>query len=114
VYRIGREAVANALKHAKPARLDIEILYASCGLSMRVSDDGCGIEPEIVQSGRQGHWGLSGMRERAMRIGAQLRVLSRVNGGTEVEVIVPGSLAFGRVRPDLNVSRTEIGEHTHT
>ena len=52
-------------------------------------DDGCGIDPEIVQAGRDGHWGLSGMRERAARIGASFKVRSRAAAGTEVELVVP-------------------------
>src|SRR5882724_9043847 len=59
-----------------------------------VRDNGCGIDPHVLNSGREGHWGLSGMRERAERIGARLRVLSRTDAGTEIELSVPSRMAF--------------------
>jgi signal transduction histidine kinase len=59
-----------------------------------VRDDGCGIEPQTLRDGRDGHWGLSGMRETAERIGAKLRLQSRPGEGTEVELIVPAEIAF--------------------
>lgn len=54
-------------------------------LRVVVSDDGCGIDSEVLRSGRDGHWSLSGMRERAERIGARLKVRSRPTAGTEIE-----------------------------
>jgi DNA-binding NarL/FixJ family response regulator len=55
---------------------------------MLVRDDGCGIDPAVLQAGRDGHWGLSGMRERAERIGAHLQVMSHASAGTEIELSV--------------------------
>ena len=63
-------------------------------LSLRVIDNGCGIDPEILRLGREGHWGLSGMRERANRIGARLKVFSTTSLGTAIELSVPGRIAF--------------------
>lgn len=57
-------------------------------------DDGCGIDAQILKAGRDGHFGLTGMRERAERMGARLQVFSRPSNGTEVELTVPGHLAF--------------------
>jgi signal transduction histidine kinase/ligand-binding sensor domain-containing protein len=96
VYRIGREALLNAFRHARAKKIEIELDYSSKGLRMLVRDDGSGIDPAILRSGRDGHWGLSGMRERADRIGARLRVFSRNSAGTEVELSVPGHSAFLR------------------
>jgi hypothetical protein len=53
----------------------------------------------VIESGRDGHWGLSGMRERAERIGARLKVMSRTGAGTEVELRVPGDIAFESISP---------------
>jgi signal transduction histidine kinase len=93
-YWIGREAIVNAYRHSEGRSIETQIEYAPNRLHLVVRDDGCGIDPELLESGRHGHWGLLGMRERAERIHARLRVLSRVRGGTEVELSVPGPLAF--------------------
>jgi len=94
VYRIGREAVVNAFRHSKATEIEVAVAYLRNHLRVVVHDNGSGIDPFILESGRDGHWGLSGMRERSERIGAQLRVKSKVGGGTEVELIVPGVAAF--------------------
>ncbi len=94
VYRIGREALANAFRHSGGDKVEIELDYSDRELRVLVRDNGRGIDPEVLKSGRDGHWGLSGMRERAGRIGAKIRVWSRDAGGTEVELTVPGHLAF--------------------
>lgn len=98
VYRIGREALLNAFRHSGARSIEVELAYASRELRMLVRDDGCGIDPGIVQSGADGHWGLTGMRERADRIGASFKVRSRAAAGTEVELIVPGRVAFEKAR----------------
>ena len=94
VYSIGREALVNAFRHSQANNIDVELEYAPSQLRVLVRDDGCGIDPQVLRSGRDGHWGLSGMRERAKRIGAKLRVLSRTQGGTEIELCVPSDIAF--------------------
>jgi signal transduction histidine kinase len=94
VYRIGREALVNAFRHAKPNTVEVEVEYASRYLRIMVRDDGCGIDPHVLNAGRQGHWGLPGMRERSERIGATLRLRSRIGAGTEVELTVPSAVAF--------------------
>jgi nitrate/nitrite-specific signal transduction histidine kinase len=63
---------------------------------LRIRDDGQGIEPQILDTGeRRGHWGLPGMRERAERIGARLDIWSRASAGTEIDLSVPGPVAYG-------------------
>lgn len=94
VYRIGREALINAFRHAKAKSIRVEVEYSDKHLRVFVSDDGEGIDSQVLRSGREGHWGLSGMRERAERIGARLKVRSRATAGTEVELSVPGHIAF--------------------
>ncbi len=66
---------------------------------MLVRDDGRGIDPQVVRSGTDGHWGLTGMRERADSIGASFKVRSRAAAGTEVELTVPGNVAFDGAAP---------------
>ncbi|HET6975928.1 MAG TPA: sensor histidine kinase [Pyrinomonadaceae bacterium] len=95
-YRIGREALANAFRHSKASKIEVELEYSNKQLRILVRDDGTGIDPDVLQSGRDGHWGLAGMRERAESIGARLKVWSRANAGTEVELLIPSQVAFVR------------------
>ena len=94
VYRIGREALINAFRHARAKRIEATLRYSSNQLRLMVRDDGCGIDQGVLRAGREGHWGLSGMRERAERIGARLHVFSSPGAGTEVELSVPGRVAY--------------------
>lgn len=94
IYRIGREAIINALRHSDANNIEVEIEYATHDLRIMVRDDGRGIDAQVLRSGRDGHFGLSGMRERAERVGAKLKVWSRPAGGTEVELFIPGNVAF--------------------
>lgn len=100
IYRIGREALVNALRHSGAREIELEVAYRASHVRVTVRDDGCGIEEPILRAGRADHWGLSGMRERADRIGARLRLWSRRDQGTRVELTVPNDLAFsGGRRP---------------
>lgn len=93
-YRIGREALVNAFHHSHADKIELELEYSTRNLRIVVRDDGAGIDQQVLQSGKDGHWGLAGMRERAESIGARLRVWSRENAGTEVELVIPGHVAF--------------------
>jgi signal transduction histidine kinase len=93
-YRIGREALVNAFHHSQAGKIEVELEYSNKNLRIVVRDDGAGIDEQVLQSGKDGHWGLAGMRERAESIGARLRVWSRQNAGTEVELVIPGHIAF--------------------
>jgi signal transduction histidine kinase len=97
VYRIGREAIVNACLHSQAKEIEAEVEYSPSELRIAVRDNGCGIGAQDLQFGRHGHWGLRGMRERAERIGARLRFWSEVALGTEVELSVPGRLAFQHI-----------------
>jgi signal transduction histidine kinase len=94
VYRIVREAIVNACLHSRAGDIEAEVEYRHTELRIAVRDNGCGIDPQDLRWGRNGHSGLQGMRERAERIGARLRLLSGVALGTEVELCVPNRVAF--------------------
>ena len=94
IYCIGREAMVNAFRHAKGQSIEVEVDYAPWELRLRIRDDGRGIDPNILQSGRPGHIGLAAMRERAERIGGQLDIISGPGAGTEIELRVPASKAY--------------------
>ena len=95
VYAITREAVRNAFRHAQASNIEAEITYNGSSFQLRIRDDGKGIDPEIVADGRAGHYGVTGMRERAKRLGGKLEVWTRTGAGTEIELSIPGSIAYG-------------------
>jgi signal transduction histidine kinase/ligand-binding sensor domain-containing protein len=98
-YRIARELLRNAFRHAQANQIEAEIRYEDRVLRVRIRDDGKGIDPEIVKAGgRAGHWGLLGMRECAKRIGARLDFWSEAGAGTEVELSIPSSIAYRTAR----------------
>jgi signal transduction histidine kinase len=74
--------------------IDVGIVYGRQALSLRICDDGAGIEPAILAEGREGHFGLLGMRERAEKINAEIKLETRSGAGTEIELIVPASIAY--------------------
>jgi signal transduction histidine kinase len=63
-------------------------------LTLRVSDNGTGIDPAIADRGKEGHFGLQGMRERATRIGGKVTLRSSSSSGTEIRLMIPGSIIF--------------------
>jgi signal transduction histidine kinase len=93
-YRIAGEALRNAFRHAQALRITIEIRYDRRQFRLRVRDDGKGIDDATVRRGHAGHFGLHGMRERAEIVGGRLAVWSKGNTGTEVELSVPGAVAY--------------------
>jgi len=98
VYRVGYEAIRNACMHSKGSRLDVELKYGH-DLAVLVRDNGIGIDPTVAEQGKNGHFGLQGMRERAARIGGKLTVASSANLGTQITVVVPGGIVFREPSP---------------
>ncbi|HEY0727668.1 MAG TPA: ATP-binding protein, partial [Pyrinomonadaceae bacterium] len=93
IYRIGYEAIRNACAHSGGNRVEITLEYAH-DLTLRVTDNGAGIEPDIAAQGKDGHFGLRGMRERAERIGSKFTLVSSPATGTLITLVVPGRVAF--------------------
>jgi signal transduction histidine kinase len=89
LLRIAQEAVANVMKHAGAKRVWVKLHTEARRLYLRIVDDGNGFEQQDVFSGLGGHFGIIGMRERAERLGGELRLQSRPGEGTQVEVTVP-------------------------
>lgn len=94
VYLIGREALTNAFHHSGASEIEVELEYSNNQLRLLVRDNGCGIPSDVVLSARNARSGLSGMRERTERMGAKLRVLSRLSAGTEIELTIPRDIAY--------------------
>jgi signal transduction histidine kinase len=94
VYWIAREALVNAFRHSGASRIEGLLEYSRKGVRMVIRDDGCGMDEDVVRSGREGHWGLAGMNERSERIAARLNVLSAPGAGTEIDLMIPRHVAF--------------------
>lgn len=95
VYLIAREAIRNAFCHAQAKVVEAEITYGESLLRLRVRDNGKGIDPAIARDASAGHYGLPGMRERAARLDGRLNIWSGPGAGTEIELNIPGSKAYG-------------------
>ena len=94
-YQIGREALANAQRHASAKHIRLEVIFSARRLQLRVQDDGTGIDAEILKGKAiAGHWGLSGMRERARKISARVHIRSQPGGGTEIDLQIPATVAY--------------------
>ncbi|MBV8114297.1 MAG: hypothetical protein JO300_06115 [Silvibacterium sp.] len=98
VYRIAREATINAFRHSGAGRIKVEISYDRKQLRVRVQDNGKGIDTHFLDGGgREGHFGMPGMQERAKLAGGKLTVRSKLDSGTEVELTIPASIAYAKL-----------------
>ena len=85
----------NAFRHADAKNVEVEIRYDEKYFRLRVRDDGKGIPSDVLRGdGRQGHYGLPGMRERAKIVGGKLTIWTELNSGSEIELIIPAARAY--------------------
>ena len=104
IFKIAAEALRNAFRHAHAGRVEVEIRYDTEQFRLRVRDDGKGIDPKVLANqGREGHYGLRGMPERAALIGGKLAVWSEAGAGTEVELRLPARIVYATSREALLV-----------
>lgn len=90
LLRIGQEALTNALRHAKPNRVDMTVVFAPGSVCLRVRDDGDGFDIDRIGTEPDSDtFGLAGMRERAEQMRGTLTMHSRPKQGTDLEVVVP-------------------------
>ena len=114
VYRIALEALRNAFRHSEAKAIEAEILYGD-SLRVRIRDDGKGIDPAVMQEGgRSGHYGLPGMRERAESVGGKLDIWTGPGAGTEIQLSIPGTIAFGRSGAGSLLRRFRRNSNTDT
>jgi signal transduction histidine kinase len=85
LYRIGQEAIANAVRHARPSEISISLEYSTAEVHLSVADDGIGFTPSPISSG----FGLRGMRKRAASISAGFKLVTAQGQGTVIHVISP-------------------------
>jgi signal transduction histidine kinase/ligand-binding sensor domain-containing protein len=87
LFAIAKEALSNALRHAGSATVEVLLAYGDAEFLLEVRDHGKGLDDAVHKAGqRHGHWGLTGMRERAARIGGKLAIHSKPGEGTAVVV----------------------------
>jgi signal transduction histidine kinase len=89
VLRIAHEAVVNAVRHAQPTIVHMELSYDGDSVHLRVTDDGHGFDADHAHPKGEGHWGLSIMRERAQQIGGSFALASSPDGGTRIDLVAP-------------------------
>jgi len=111
VYRLATEALRNAFRHAAAQNIEVEIRYDEKYFRLRIRDDGKGIPSDVLSGdGREGHYGLPGMRERAKLVGGKLTIWTELDSGTEIELVIPGARAYVKSpRPSWY-----IGKHSAT
>jgi len=101
VCRVACEALRNAFRHAQAKRIEVEFRYDPRQFRLRVADNGKGIDPAVLSAGgRARHHGLPGLKERAELAGGKLTVWSRLDSGTEIELTIPGLIAYTKSPPD--------------
>ena len=89
LLQVAREAITNAVHHAKAHRIQVKVDYRQDSILLRVSDDGQGFDVDRASRTTDGHFGLQTMRERAQQVGGKLRITSSIGMGTDIEVAVP-------------------------
>lgn len=89
LLRIAQEAIANAVKHASAAHLDVRLGFGDAEMALEVRDDGCGFDASTMLNGAAGHFGLRSLRGRAGKIGATLQISSKPGAGTRITVRLP-------------------------
>ena len=94
VEHIAKEAIANAVKHSGAYLIRLDIMYQPSHFFISITDNGCGIDQETQIAGREGHWGIAGMRERTKSIGGRLRIVPHSPAGTVVELSLAGAVAY--------------------
>jgi signal transduction histidine kinase/ligand-binding sensor domain-containing protein len=109
IYRIGYEAIRNACQHSEGTRLEVQLSYLQ-DLTLRITDNGKGIASDVAAQGKDGHYGLQGMRERAGRISGSLSLKTSPDSGTEIELIVPGRIVFRSPRSSWSPLFTRMKE----
>ncbi|MBS1822844.1 MAG: hypothetical protein JST61_12860 [Acidobacteria bacterium] len=95
---IGQEAVSNAIRHANPSQILVNLRYDSDALSLSIRDNGHGFVASDRAASRRGHFGIPVMEERARKLGGTLRIQTSAGAGTEVVVKV----AFNAMQQPVN------------
>jgi signal transduction histidine kinase len=85
MFQVGREAIANMLRHAHATKMEVRLRYDSSVAVMTIRDNGVGFNATEGHFGR----GIRGMQMRCTKVGAKMEIVSAANAGTTVKVSVP-------------------------
>jgi signal transduction histidine kinase len=107
LLRITQEAVANAIRHGQPRRVEVQLAFEPGSIALTVRDDGAGFDPEKRNLSQRGHFGLAGMRERAQALGGTFDLESRPGRGTTITIEVSAVEEAGGVE-GLNGKRNSL------
>jgi signal transduction histidine kinase len=111
IYKITTEALRNAFRHAEATDVEVEIRYDRAQFRLRVQDDGQGFDEALLpRQAAAGHYGVPGMRERAVLMGGTLTVWSKEGAGTAVELCIPSRSAYVNTRERRWLLRAFAGE----
>jgi signal transduction histidine kinase len=90
-FRIVQEAVSNAVRHARPTRIQIQARYRRDCIELHISDDGSGFDLAAANQGQESRIGLGliGMRQRAQDVGGNVSIRSEVAAGTQIVALLP-------------------------
>jgi len=91
-----REALYNAVLHARPETIEIRAAFARNDLTLEVRDDGCGFDPAAIEAHADHHYGLVGMRERVQSVGGRFHLESAQGKGTEVQIQIPRNVSVAQ------------------
>jgi ligand-binding sensor domain-containing protein/signal transduction histidine kinase len=94
ICRVGYEAIRNAFMHSCASRIEVQLTYSE-DFTLIVRDNGRGMDSTMASRGRDGHFGLQSMRERAERIRGRFQLITAPNLGTTIELKIAGKTAFG-------------------
>jgi signal transduction histidine kinase len=95
IYCIGREAIFNAYRHGSPKEVVLELTYGRDSFALSITDDGDGIPNRVLLAGgKDGHWGMAGMKERAKALGGSIKIGNHEPKGTEVVFDLPSRRAY--------------------
>ncbi len=93
VYRVAQEALTNALKHGHATRIDVTLQTTPDGIRLSIRDNGGGFDPEAAFRSPSARFGLLGMRERADKINAELKIDAQPGAGATISLEIPRNAA---------------------
>jgi signal transduction histidine kinase len=108
ICSVGREALRNAFMHSRATHIEVQLNYSE-DFTLIVRDNGRGMDSTTASKGRDGHFGLQSMRERAARIHGQFQLITAPNLGTTIELKIVGKTAFGRKARMRSKLRSWVG-----